>query len=182
MELKNIDIEKLMDLAVSGNNEAFKEIYKNFFTPVYKYVFIRTKRDDLAKDISQTVFLKSFENIKKYKYQGKSPLAYFFTIAKNEIINDWRKNKNNQSIDNLEEKIRSEDITEIKTENNLRIDKIKSVLELLTEDQKELISLKFISGLDNSEISKIMNKSEEAIRQLQFRSLKSIKEEIKKNE
>ncbi|MST04328.1 MAG: RNA polymerase sigma factor [Candidatus Pacebacteria bacterium] len=182
MELKNIDIEKLMDLAASGDNMAFREIYENFFTPVYKYVLTRTKRDDLAKDISQTVFLKSFKNIKRYKYQGKSPLAYFFTIAKNEIINDWRKNKNNQSINNLEERIKVEDTTERKTEDSLRIDKVKSAIESLTEDQKELISLKFISGLDNSEISEIIDKSEEAIRQMQFRALKAIKEKIKENE
>lgn len=173
-----------MNLAISGDSEAFKEIYNNFFSPVYKYVLIRTRRDDLAKDISQTVFLKSFENIKRYKYQGKSPLAYFFTIAKNEIVNEWRKNKNNhqQPIEELEEKIKSDYHIETTAENNLNLDKLKSAISYLTEEQQELISLKFVSGLENSEISEIMNKSAEAIRQMQFRALKAMKEKIKSNE
>ena len=178
MELKDINIERLMDLAVSGDNDAFKEIYKYFFTPVYKYVLIRTKRDDLAKDISQTVFLKSFENIKRYKYQGKSPLAYFFTVAKNEIINEWRKTRKtfNYSQEEIKSKFQSEENIERNTENKLQKDKIFKYLGLLTDEQKELISLKFISGLNNNEISEITGKSEEAVRQLQFRALKALKD------
>ncbi len=181
MEQEHKKIKELIDKAKSGNEEAFSEIYNEYFSPVYKYSLLRVKNIHIAEDITQGVFLKYFENIKTFEWQDKSPLAYLFTIARNSIINEWRKNKKlikDVSIETLLDKEISNESPEEDVRDSELAKTIRNHLKDLTEDQEELIILKFFNQLSNTEIAKILNKNEEAIRQLQFRALRSLREKL----
>ena len=67
------EIEKLVVKAQDGNHEAFAELYDIFIDPIYRYVFYRVNRAD-AEDIVETVFLKVWQHLKKYR-AGKSSFS-----------------------------------------------------------------------------------------------------------
>ena len=88
-----IDAKELMRLAKDGDSEAFGLLYSKYFVPVFRYIYLRLKNKEEAEDLAQTVFLRVYKSLTRFRDQGKEPLAYFFTIARNAIIDYWRKKK-----------------------------------------------------------------------------------------
>jgi len=164
----------LMRLAKNGDQSAFGQIYELYFTPVFRYIFLRVRNKSDAENLTQDVFLKTYKFIGNFQEKNKTPLSLFFTIARNTVIDFWKKKKE-ILIEEIEEAEVLENSLEIleKTDDWKRI---TNILEKLTEDQREAISLKFISGLSNKEISQLLEKSEESIRQLQSRGLRVMRE------
>lgn len=168
------NIKEIIELAKNGDANSFGHLYELYFTPVFRYVYCRVKNKQEAEDLAQNVFLKVYQNIENYQERNKSPLAYFFTVARNTIIDHWRKKKDTSKnseeflmkipdyTNNPDEIARKKETSQI----------IHQVIKQLTEDQQNVIIMKFISGLSNKEIAETLNKSEEAVRQLQCRSLK----------
>jgi len=174
------DPKQLMQLAKNGDTEAFGQLYELYFKPVYRYIYLRTKSKEEAEDLSQVVFIKIFKSIGGFQEQNKQPLAYFFTIARNTVIDHWRKKK-----DILTDKP-PETLSAESFENPQRLIDQKSTaqavyqaIENLTEEQQEVIILKFINDLSTTEIAKILDKKEDAVRQTQCRALKILKQYFK---
>jgi RNA polymerase sigma-70 factor (ECF subfamily) len=163
----------LMRLAKNGDQSAFSQIYELYFTPVFRYIFLRVQNKSDAENLAQDVFLKAYKNIDNFQERNKEPLTLFFTIARNTVIDFWKKKKD-IIMEEIEEEI-SENPLEI-LEKHDDCKRILIVLEKLNKDQKEVIILKFISGLTNKEISQLLEKSEEAIRQLQSRGLRILRQ------
>lgn len=172
----------LMQLAKSGNTEAFGFLYELYFTPIFRYIYFRVKNKDDANDLTQTVFLKVFSALSNFQEQNKSPLAYFFTVSRNTVIDYWR-NKKEILLDdpqNIFENIPDEadGPLEIFEKGEISII-IHQAIQELTEDQQEVIILKFINELSNKEISSLIGKTEDTIRQLQSRAIKSLHQILK---
>lgn len=179
------DPKNLMQLAKEGDPEAFGRLYELYFTPVYRYLYLRTKNKEEAEDLSQSVFIKVFKSIGSFQDKNRPPLAYFFTVARNTVIDHWRKRKDILIDKPLETGIAMEN----EADNPLDlIDKkstaqaIYKAIENLTEEQQEVIILKFINDLTTAEIAKILEKKEDAIRQLQCRALKILKQYFNEHE
>ncbi len=180
METDNLqnNPKELMRLAKSGDKEAYGLLYELYFTPVFRYVYIRVKDKEEANDLAQTVFLKVFTALPNFKEQNKSTLAYFFTVARNAVIDFWR-TKKGVKIDDfeaiVERTVDDSDGPHISYERNENQELIHRALEELTDIQREVITLKFLSDLDNKEIAELLRKTEEAVRQIQCRAIRSLK-------
>jgi RNA polymerase sigma-70 factor (ECF subfamily) len=177
-----INPQELLLKAKQGDTEAFGSLYEVYFTPIYRYIFWRLRNKEATEDLVQTVFTKVFQKIEKYQDQGKNPLAYFFTVSRNLIIDYQRKHKE-ASLDELENQgwqapDEKKDLIE-GVENKLQLGKIIKALKDLAEEQREVIIFKFINDLPNGEIARLMGKKETAIRQLQSRALKILREKLK---
>ncbi len=170
---------ELMIQAKNGSREAYTALYKELYTPVFRYVYQRTLDHEVAEDITQTVFLKVFQSIKRFHDKGISPLAYFFTVARNAIIDLSKKQKREKQVsadDPLFERIeeRHETPTQKMKEKDQKA-AIAKAMQQLSFDQRDALTLRFINGLKNSEIANIMEKSEGLVRQLQCRGIKQLK-------
>jgi RNA polymerase sigma-70 factor (ECF subfamily) len=169
------ELARLMSEA-KNTSEGFNRLCEACLTPVYRYILLRVRHKETAEDLTQTVFLKAYNSIGKFKEIGKSPLAWFFTIARNSIIDHFRSTGKVQ--------IESDEILAfipIKNDYAAELDKerdmgvVKKLIVELSPDQQEVLVLKFINDLTNKEISEVLGKSEESIRQLQSRGLKTLK-------
>jgi len=173
--------KKLMQLAKGGQKEAFDLLYRMYFTPVFRYVYFRVKSKEDAEDITQTVFLKVFKTILSFQDKDKSPLNYFFTVARNTVIDYWRKKKD-ILLDNPEDILWKAQDPESPQKMVLKKETaniVHKAIQNLTKEQQEVITLKFINEFSNGEIAKLLEKSEEAIRQLQCRGLRVIRKYFK---
>lgn len=171
----NIDFAGLM--AEAKTSEAgFDRLCEACLTPVYRYILLRVRHKETAEDLTQIVFLKAYNSLKTFKDTGKSPLAWFFTIARNAVIDHFRANKNvfvdsEDALVNLPS--RENFIEALDDQRDMGI--LKELMLNLSGDQQEILILKFINDLSNREISQLLNKSEESVRQLQSRGLKALK-------
>lgn len=171
---------QLIDKAKKGDTEAFGRLYEMYYAPVYRYVYLRTRSKQSSEDIAQTVFLKMYSSIEKFEHKKDSPLPFLFTIARNTMLDSFRKESHSAAEDDetLSEKIdeRSHyDFSGEKESKNLA----EIAVSILEGEQKDAIILKFLGGMPNSEIAKVLGKSEEMVRQLQSRGIKKIREHFK---
>ncbi len=175
------DPKTLIMRAKEGDTRAFEELYTLFYTPVFRYIYLRTKSKEEAEDLAQTVFLKTFKSISRFESGASAPLAYFFTVARNTVIDHWRKQGRVIYDDEIVSK-KADEIIEGNSDTAKRETKeiIAEAMESLTEDQREIITYRFIHELDTKEICKATGKKEEAVRQLQSRALKTMREYLKK--
>jgi len=175
------DPKILIQLAKQGDKEAFDLLYDMYFVPVFRYVYFRVDSKTEAEDLVQEVFIRVYKNLEKFQDRNKSPLAYFFTVARNLIIDYWR-NKKEKLFDKediltgLPDK-NSDPLQLIEKKETQKA--IRKEIKDLTPEQQEVIVLKFINGMSNKEIAILLNKTEEAIRQLQCRALKILRKKLK---
>jgi RNA polymerase sigma-70 factor, ECF subfamily len=170
---------ELMQRSISGDKEAFSLIYEAYFSPIYRYVHFRVQERSVAEDITQTVFLKVFEKLPVYRNRQHPPLAYLFTIARNKVIDYWRKNKPIESLDNENDLTKIPDASasaEETVSQSFTGKEISKALEKISPEQREVIILKFFNELSYEEIANILKKKEEAVRQLASRGLRSLRE------
>lgn len=172
---EELKLKKLIISAKEGDNDAFALIYKQLFTPLYKYVRSKTYDIDLVNDICQQSFLKFYEALATYEPE-KSPLAYLFTIAKRLLINH-RVKKTFIPFDEKLFETYEDDTIEILDEAHTRLlaSSINNYLPSLTEDEQDVIRLYFYSELSYKEISEILDKEEVYLRKLKERALKKLR-------
>ncbi|MCL4366316.1 sigma-70 family RNA polymerase sigma factor [Patescibacteria group bacterium] len=175
------DPKDIIRQAKAGDKEAFEKLYRLYFVPVFRYTYLRVQDKQEAEDIVQEVFMKVYKSVENYQDQGKNPLAYFFTIARNKVIDFYRRKKNISLDENLviveQLESRKDNPEELFEQNeNARI--VNLAIQSLNDTQKEVVILKYINGFDNDQIAKILGKKEDAIRQIQHRTLKVLKQKL----
>lgn len=117
------------------------------YDKIYKYCYFKVKNKDVAEDLTQETFLKYFSQ-NSYINRGK-PLAYLYTIAKNQCIDYFRKTQTFPLEDNL---ILNDNVDSILT--NLAV---KQAIDTLPENLAEIILLRFCNELGIGEIAAFLN-------------------------
>ncbi|HYM64907.1 MAG TPA: sigma-70 family RNA polymerase sigma factor [Candidatus Sulfotelmatobacter sp.] len=162
-------------------SEDFEKIYLKYSDKIFRYLYLNTSDPYLSEDITSEVFLRIWKKWKTIKPDFMQALLY--KTAKNILIDYYRKNKNNKKV-SLEETVErgiepsyDEDLIEkINKDDNIK--KINSAINLLPQNLKEVLVLRFINDLSAKEAAEILNTTEVNIRVLQYRGLKKLKEEL----
>ncbi len=170
------NMEQIINRAKQGDQEAFSTLYKEYVTPVYRYVYFRVRNQADAEDITQDVFIKTYQHLDRYSYMGTSPLAYLITIARNTLTDHWRKKKTFHLDEDWAMNISDTVNLETAISRKYEAHHVQEKLKLIPEDQQNVIIMKFINDLSNKEIAQTLGKTEESVRQLQSRGLKSLRE------
>lgn len=173
-------IEQLVREVKNGSHDAFSELYDIFIDSIYRYVFYRVKNED-AEDITETVFLKVWENIKSYKEKKDTYFSsWIFRIAHNVVVDYYRASKDRmvEEIDVSIPDMNREHNPLRKIEKHLDQEVLRNALNKLKKGYQDILIYKFINDLSNAEIAEVLGQSEGSIRILQFRALKALKEEF----
>lgn len=153
---------------------AFGEIYERYYVGVYKYIYYRVGEQSLAEDLTMEVFVKAMEAIDNFSFRGVPFSAWLYRIASNLVIDHFRRQPVQPSL-SLEEKLVAavEHPTQV-LESQFAHQALQKALSELTDDQQQVIVLKFVDGLSNLEVAQILGKTEGAVKSLQHRALASL--------
>lgn len=160
--------------------ERFEDLYERFFTPVFRYIFLRVKNRSEAEDLAQTVFMKAYQANPPGKGGQELTLNYFFTVARNTVIDHWRKKKD-VVMDDPDETFENIPDTESPERDAIRGESrivVLEALEQVSDSEHEVLVLKFMNELSTKEIAKLLDKTEVAVRQLQSRGLKAMRSHL----
>lgn len=174
-----MDPKNLIEKARLGDNDAFGKLYEHYYLPVFRYIYFRIKKKEDTQDLVQTTFLKVYKSIGKYKNLGKEPLSFFFTVARNTVIDHFRKKRDLKLYEYTDIEENEDRNPENFAQKNEQAKIVNKAIQSLNEEQKEVVLLKFMAGLSNNEIAKQIGKSEDNVRQIQHRALKLLKEKLK---
>jgi len=171
------DVVALVDrVVVLRDANAFGELYDRFVERVYRYLYFRTGSHSEAEDLAEQVFLKAWEAIGRYRWQGRPFVAWLYRLAHNSHIDHVRTLRPTTSLNNDERPIElASPAAAVELSRALDAELLSNALGELTIDQQQVIVMKFIDGLDNGQIAQSMDKREGAIRALQMRALMSLR-------
>lgn len=163
------ELSKLFTEIKANNTIAFEKLYNIYNKLVYSIAFSIAKNKQDAEDIVQIVFTKIY-SIDKGKLPYKNEASWLYSITKNETINFLRKRNNNISLDAIYE-IEDNDnkITKI-----IDKDSYNKLISVLSDKEKEIISLKIISNLSFDEIGKILKTPTGTIKWRYYKSIHTL--------
>lgn len=177
----NEEIEALVKkVQMKADQEAFADLYHYFVDRIYRYVFYRVKSED-SEDLVEMVFVKAWENIRQYKRANRTFSAWIFRIAHNLVVDYYRASKDRVEELDFQYADSKDEANPVKlAELSLTHSSLKKAISKLKKQYQDVVVLKFINELSNKEIAYLLGKNEGTLRILQFRALRALKEELKK--
>lgn len=165
----NLEDEKLMQLYLDDEPQAFDEIYSRYSKKIYQYLSKRLRSSSDVDEVFQKAMLKFHKA--RYKYDAKfSLLAWFYTLAKNELY-DHCKKKNLDLVPLHEDQVEQQFEVDSTPLDQLDLENIPG----LKPKQKKAIELRYYNDKDFSEIAQLLETSPMNARKLISRGLKIIR-------
>lgn len=153
---------------------AFGELYERYYVRVYRYIYHRVGHASDAEDVTGLVFMKALEGLPSYRQRGNGFAPWLFRIARNAVIDHYRRRRPQATLDQLlfapDEADPVGDVLGKERRNELA-----RLVEHLSADQRDVVLLRYASDLSFSEIATIVQKNEAAVRMLLHRGLKKLK-------
>lgn len=180
--------ETFQDIDIVGasnfDERALLELYDRYEARIYSYIYRRTGNESLAEDLTAQVFLKMREAIRSEKAWHSSFSGWLYRIAHNAVI-DYYRQRDRQPHVALEETL-----TTVATEHNpvvmaevsLDADRLRFAIGRLTEEQAEVITLRFLEGYSISEVAIILDKTEGSTKALQYRAVSNLRMLLERGE
>jgi RNA polymerase sigma factor (sigma-70 family) len=167
---------------IKGDKDAFSVFYKVFYPKLFAYGLRLRVSEEYVRDIIQELFLKLYTKPEIIK-EPETLKAYLFMSFRNACINHeiyLRKHIDISNINTFDLQFGIEDTSiEEKEEEEYTRQKVKEILDSLTPRQREIIYLRFLHQMEYEEISRIMNLSGQAARNLIYRAIDSIRKNSK---
>jgi RNA polymerase sigma-70 factor (ECF subfamily) len=168
----------LISRAQSGDVDAFGELYQRYVDPIYRYIRMRVRETRTAEDLTEMVFLRSFEALPKYRERGHPFSAYLYRVARNALVDHYRSNRGDVS---LEESLLDEGEQAPLEDGLIGQDRdlaIRTALASLPPDYQEVIRLRVAMALPTLEVAEWMRRSEGSVRVLLHRALKALRKKV----
>ncbi len=170
-----IDGEKnLIERAIKGEASAFGLLYDKYQPQIYRFIYLKVGHREEAEDLTHQVFLKTWGSIEGYNFQGFPFSAWLYRIARNQIIDYYRTKKINLDLESITE-LKMETCFSEEIDTDSEIEKVKAAVQQLSQNQQDVIILRFIEDLSLSETASILHKTETAVKLLQHRAIKKLK-------
>ena len=159
----------------------FQELYNCYFKRIYAYILLRVKDPVLAEDLCAAIWRKAYEKINSFEEEKGTFGQWVFTIARNEVNMHRRLYwvKNIFSITETEDLLISGDkpILQEMEENEFK-KHLFEALDKLSARERDLISLKFYSGLNNRQIAGVTGLSQSNVGTILSRALHKMKQQM----
>lgn len=168
--------QELLAKITKGDKHAFGILYQRYLNQIYNYIYFQVNGNKQeAEDLSEEVFLRTFQVVTEKTEKNKNFRALVFTIARNLVIDSYRANKNEVDIEHLD--ISSNEVRnpEQTLESSQLSKSLSDAIQNLRPNLQEIIILRYILELDTDEIADIMGISNNYVRVLQYRALQSLK-------
>lgn len=179
-----MDITKeTLELAQDGDHFAQEQLMNGIYQPVYHYLVKRTGRNEEADELCQEVFLKVFERLDSYRSEVASVKTWVFTIARNTLVDFYRRQKSENRGDLSE--VVAEDVASNPTalaEGKISIGYVSHLLKKLSEEEADVVTLRAIDEMPYPAIAKIIEKTEVATRQTYSRALAKLRTIVEEEE
>ncbi len=165
----------------------FEKIYDENVSQIFRFVYLKVSSKDDAEDITSKVFTRVWDSLKKGD-EIENPKAFSYKIARNMIIDYYRKHREKASSDSLSraKKIPLEDVVifdkEMRADERAifesQIEEVTSALKRINEDYQNVIIWYYLDELTAQEIAELLGKPEASVRVLIHRALTALKNSL----
>jgi RNA polymerase sigma-70 factor (ECF subfamily) len=172
-----VDERSWVDLARTGDPEAVGWLYEQYFDRIYRYIYLKIGDPTDAEDITEQVFVKMIEAVGGFQWQGSSFASWLYRIAHNLVVDTLRQHSRRPQVplEPVGDTLPSEGddpyrYAEQRDFSYHLIDAMGS----LTELQAQVLMLKFGAGLSNAQVAEVLDRTEGAVKSLQYSALQNM--------
>ncbi len=170
--------ESLVRRAQQHDQDAFAQLYEEYFDKIYRYIAFKIGNKTEAEDMTQQVFLNAIKSISSFRWRGIPFSAWLFRIAHNQVV-DYLRKKAKHATTSLDEVLVSNgNNPQLVAEQNLDIERLLLATKQLTQAQREVISLRFASELSIAQVARVMGKNQGAIKALQHSAIVALRKTL----
>jgi RNA polymerase sigma-70 factor (ECF subfamily) len=174
MDVSEMD---LVARAQDRDTTAFGRLYERYMEQIYRYIYYRVSDRDEAEDLTETVFVKAWEALPRFRPRGATFRAWLYRIAHNAVIDRHRTRKEvvplEQAQDWLDVEASSpEDAAEAAQETA----RLGAALSQLKPRLRQVILHRFVNGLSHDETAQVMGLRKGHVRVLQHRALRQMRD------
>ena len=175
-QLLLMDPDNLLDRAHQLDEDALAELHELFYPVVYRFVRFRLEDDQLVEDITSEVFLRLLNALRQERKSVRDVRGWLLGTASN-LVYDHLRRKYRHPMEELEQhedlpdEVHPESIVESDMSNQV----IRECVRELTEDQQKVLSLRFSQGMSVGETARVVHKSVNAVKVLQYRALSTLR-------
>ena len=171
-------LDRLVEEAKAGDREAFGRIFDAYAAPIHRFIASRVKSPNDAEDLTQLVFVKALEALPRYEARGIPFGGWLFRLARNAIIDQIRTRRDHLSLVDAVTRETDEAGPEAEAALHEDLNQVAHALTELTDDQREVIELRFFAGLSVLETAVAMGRQEGTVRGLQFRAIAALRRSL----
>jgi RNA polymerase sigma-70 factor, ECF subfamily len=174
-------VRRLVERAQAGDRAALEELYLLHFDRIYSYLHMSVGNKHDAEDLTNQTFVKMLESIGRFQWRKVPISAWLFRIAHNLAMDHFRASRRWQPEEEVPEPENSAEHSA--EEEALQAIGTRSMLEMiedLSPDQQQVLTLKFVFNFGNAEVATILGKTEGAIKSLQHRALATLQRRLTK--
>jgi RNA polymerase sigma-70 factor (ECF subfamily) len=172
-------VRTLVDAAKRGDRSALEELYLIHFDRIYGYLHVTVGNRHDAEDLTTQTFVKMLESIGRFRW-GKAPFsAWLFRIAHNLAMDHFRASRRWQPEEEVPEPLPDESTAaDAQALESIGRKSMLEMIEDLSGDQQQVLTLKFVFGFSNAEAATVLGKSEGAVKSLQHRALVTLHKKL----
>jgi RNA polymerase sigma-70 factor (ECF subfamily) len=166
---------------IRDNEARLVALYEEYYDKIARYVYVHIGDRSESEDIASEVFLKALKSIKTYRDTGLPMQAWLYKIAHNLVVDHLRKVSRIKTVPiETVEIIDNQDPLDA-VNRKLEMEKVGAAIIQLTEEQQEVLQLRFFGGLTSKEAADILNKSDGAVREMQRAALEKLRQILNVN-
>jgi RNA polymerase sigma factor (sigma-70 family) len=175
-KLRQLEEEARWIIDAKANPQAFARLYDRYAPNIYRYLLSRLGNVAGAQDVTSQTFLIAFEMFPRYRHQGYFS-AWLFAIARSKYVDYLRKTKNRTetSIDHIQDP--QEDLLQ-RVIHSERLAELKKVIGRLSEEEQELLRLRFVADLSFAEMASLLERNEDAVKKTLYRLLARLQSQM----
>lgn len=167
----------LVDAAKAGDQVALSELYQTYFPRLYRYILARTGNTYDAEDLTEEVFMRVLEAIKRFQHRNAPFSAWLFRIAHNAVISQRRKETARGRSSQLNDGMPVDSAgPEELVERRVVLTEVMQAAKNLPDAQRQVISLRFAAGLTVAETARAMGKGEGNVKVIQHKAIAKLRE------
>jgi RNA polymerase sigma-70 factor, ECF subfamily len=172
-------VRLLVERAQRGDRTALEELYLLHFDRIYGYLHMSVGSRHDAEDLTTQTFVKMLEAIRRFQWRSVPFSAWLLRIAHNLAMDHFRANRRWQLEEQVPESAHGvESSAEEQALASLGQTRMLTLVERLSPEQRQVLTLKFVYRFSNGEAAAILGKTEGAVKSLQHRALASLEKHV----
>ena len=168
--MKNLEIDDRRD-----KEDKLASLYEEYYDKIAHYIYVRIGDKTEAEDLAGDVFIKALDSLRSYSERGIPMQAWLFRIAHNLVVDRLRKKGKIKVVplDTVVIEGGTDPVTE--AERKIEVERVSEAMQKLTPEQREVVRLRFFSGLSSREVGDILKKREGAVREMQRAAVEKLR-------
>lgn len=172
---------QLLKLAREFDQAALTKVYQNYHAAIYRYIYHHLGDAQIAQDLASEVFRRFLQALRNGGGPTRQLQAWLYRVAHNLVVDELRrrKHRDHQSLDDapgdvLDGAFNLDNLVD----NAIAMGRVRCALLALTDEQRQVVVLKFMQGMSNAETAEITGKTIGAVKALQHRALEALRAQL----